>query len=64
LANQLRYIIEQTNFTFNGKQFTPITISCGVTEFIDDDTPETAFERADNALYKAKQQGRNQCCHD
>ncbi len=64
LANQLRYIIEQTNFTFNGKQFTPITISCGVTEFIDDDTQETAFERADNALYKAKQQGRNLCCHD
>jgi diguanylate cyclase len=64
LANQLRYIIEQTDFNYNGKQFTPITISCGVTEFIDDDTQETAFERADRALYKAKQQGRNQCCDD
>jgi diguanylate cyclase len=64
LANQLRYIIEQTDFNYNGKQFTPITISCGVTEFIGDDTQETAFERADRALYKAKQQGRNQCCDD
>ncbi|SJM95560.1 Diguanylate cyclase [Crenothrix polyspora] len=64
LANQLRYIIEQTDFNFNGKQFTPITISCGVTEFIADDSAETAFDRADNALYKAKQQGRNLCCDD
>lgn len=64
LANQLRHIIEQTNFNFNGEQFKPITISCGVTEFTDTDSPETAFERADGALYKAKQQGRNQCCPD
>lgn len=64
LANQLRYIIEQTNFMFNSKQFTPITISCGITEFMGDDTQETAFKRADRALYKAKQQGRNQCCED
>jgi diguanylate cyclase len=62
LANQLRYIVEQTDFTFNGKQFAPITISCGITEFIDNDSQESAFERADSALYKAKQQGRNQCC--
>jgi diguanylate cyclase len=62
LANQLRYIIEQTDFNFNGKQSRPITISCGVTEFVQDDSSETAFERADSALYKAKQQGRNQCC--
>ncbi|WP_394752987.1 GGDEF domain-containing protein [Crenothrix sp.] len=64
LANQLRYIIEQTDFNFNGKQSTPITISCGITEFIEDDSAETAFDRADNALYRAKQQGRNLCCDD
>ncbi|SJM95109.1 GGDEF domain-containing protein [Crenothrix polyspora] len=64
LANQLRYVIEQTDFNYNGRQLRPITISCGVTEFMDDDTSETAFERADSALYKAKQQGRNQCCSD
>jgi diguanylate cyclase len=39
-----------------------ITISCGVTEFIQNDTDETAFERADQALYQAKQEGRNRCC--
>jgi diguanylate cyclase len=61
LANQLRKRIEQTGFNSNGSSIS-ITISCGITEFIAGDTDEAAFERADQALYKAKQQGRNQCC--
>ncbi len=36
-----------------------ITASFGVTVFTAGDTPDTAFERADKALYKAKQEGRN-----
>ena len=61
LANQLRQTIEKTGFNSDGVSV-EITLSCGVTEFIGDDTDESAFERADRALYQAKEQGRNQCC--
>ncbi|MCK9396584.1 MAG: GGDEF domain-containing protein [Methylobacter sp.] len=61
LANQLRLTIEKTGFNASGASVA-ITISCGVTEFTPNDTDETAFERADQALYQAKEQGRNQCC--
>ncbi|MGZ4954713.1 MAG: GGDEF domain-containing protein [Methylobacter sp.] len=61
LANQLRKTIEKTGFNASGASVA-ITISCGITEFTLNDTDEIAFERADQALYQAKQQGRNQCC--
>jgi len=61
LANQLRQTIERTGFNASGASVS-ITISCGVTEFITDDTDESAFERADQALYQAKEEGRNRCC--
>jgi diguanylate cyclase len=61
LANQLRQVIENTGFNASGSSV-DITISCGVTEFIGNDTDETAFERADQALYQAKEEGRNRCC--
>jgi diguanylate cyclase len=38
-----------------------ITISCGISQFLDNDTPEHIFERADQALYQAKNDGRNRC---
>lgn len=38
-----------------------ITMSFGITELAQDDTLETAFERADRALYQCKNNGRNQC---
>lgn len=60
-ANQLRQTIENTGFNSSGTSV-DITISCGVTEFIEQDTDESAFERADQALYHAKEQGRNKCC--
>lgn len=36
-----------------------ITISVGYTRVDPDDTPESAFERADQSVYQAKQDGRN-----
>ncbi len=59
-ANKLRKVIEKTAFNSNGKKIS-ITISCGITQFIQDDTGLSAFNRADAALYKAKNNGRNQC---
>ncbi len=38
-----------------------ITMSFGVTAFSQDDDTDAAFERADKALYRAKQAGRNRC---
>lgn len=42
-----------------------ITVSVGLTLLRPDDTPSAAFERADKAVYFAKQNGRNRVCdHD
>ena len=43
----------------SGKQKIPVTVSIGVTEVCTEDTLETLLERADQALYRAKNQGRN-----
>ena len=40
-----------------------ITVSVGFTELREGDTPSGAFERADKAVYYAKQNGRNQVAH-
>lgn len=60
MADELRATIEALRFHFRG---TPVrvTASCGVTEFRDDDVAETIFDRADVALYRAKDGGRNLC---
>jgi len=39
-----------------------ITISIGVSSFVNNDDDMTLLERADEALYRAKQQGSNQVC--
>jgi diguanylate cyclase (GGDEF)-like protein len=39
-----------------------VTVSIGFTEVLAHDTPSAAFERADKAVYHAKQNGRNQVC--
>lgn len=38
-----------------------ITASCGITSFSKGDSHESMFERADKALYAAKDSGRNRC---
>jgi diguanylate cyclase len=44
---------EETKFT--------VTVSIGIAEFNEGDSAEDVFERADKALYDAKENGRNQC---
>jgi len=59
-ANNIRKIIEKTAFNYNGKKIS-ITISCGITQLTAMDTVDSCFNRADKALYSAKENGRNQC---
>jgi diguanylate cyclase len=60
IANQLRTAVEAVRFHFRG---TPVrvTVSCGITELRPDDASEVAFDRADAALYRAKNGGKNLC---
>jgi diguanylate cyclase (GGDEF)-like protein len=39
-----------------------MTVSIGISVLRDNDTPATLFARADQALYRAKRNGRNQVC--
>jgi diguanylate cyclase len=59
-ADKIRAGIETMGFHFHNKPVA-VTASCGITTFHGDDTPETIFDRADRALYRAKDSGRN-CC--
>ncbi len=56
---RLRGNVERHNFPQVGR----ITISVGYTEVRSGDTPSVAFDRADKAVYHAKQNGRNQVHH-
>ncbi len=60
VAEKLRTAVESTGFHFRDQAVT-ITASCGLAEFHDGDSIEQWFERADGALYSAKQKGRNRC---
>lgn len=62
-SEKLRKIIEESPF-HHRDQSVPVTISCGLAQFRSGDTPEQVFERADKALYQAKQSGRNRCVTD
>lgn len=60
VVEKMREAIKKTGFHFRNQAIT-ITASCGLAEFRDGDSVEQWFERADKALYKAKQEGRNRC---
>ncbi|MGM0767842.1 MAG: diguanylate cyclase [Pseudomonadota bacterium] len=55
----LRGYIARLPFHFRGEPVT-ITYSAGLAEFGDDDSEDSVFDRADRALYAAKDGGRNQ----
>jgi diguanylate cyclase len=63
VVEKLRKAIEDCQF-HHGDKAVLITVSGGFTEFKDEDTVETAFERADQFLYKAKRSGKNRCMSD
>jgi diguanylate cyclase len=60
VADELRALIESCGFHYRN-QPVAITVCCGVAEFRESDQPDTVFERADAALYAAKEEGKNRC---
>jgi diguanylate cyclase len=61
VIDKLRSRISESPFNFHGKPV-KITMSFGVAETQDNDNVEQLFERADKALYQAKNNGRDQVC--
>ena len=59
VAEALRKATEAAGFYYRGKKI-HVTISLGLTLARPDDTLSSLLSRADNALYEAKNHGRNQ----
>ena len=59
VLDSIRKSLAKAPFKFKDEPVS-ITASFGLTEFAEQDSSETAFARADQALYQAKSQGRNQ----
>ena len=60
VAEEVRKSVETSGFR-SGKKPITLTISCGYSDFREGDSPDSVFERADQALYQAKGKGKN-CC--
>jgi diguanylate cyclase len=60
MAENIRHIILNSGFNFNGEDVN-LSVSCGISEFNNDDQLDDVFVRADQALYQCKQAGRNRC---
>ncbi|MBH0138850.1 diguanylate cyclase [Pseudomonas syringae pv. tomato] len=58
LLDELRTAVELCPFHFKGERVT-ITVSIGVTALRTGERSDTAIKRADQALYRAKENGRN-----
>ncbi len=63
VAEKLRLIIENHDFEYDGLQLN-VTMTFGVSMFRKGETLETCIARADMALYKGKEAGRNQVSPD
>jgi diguanylate cyclase len=60
IANDVRKSVESLRFHFRGVPVR-VTVSCGITELQTQDGTDSAFDRADSALYRAKRGGKNLC---
>lgn len=58
VAEKIRRQVEE-NFSLDKGQKLSVTISLGLTQFKENDSEDSVFQRADQALYKAKTNGRN-----
>lgn len=60
VLDKVRSVVGRTPFKFKGSPV-QITLSFGLASFGAEDSVESVFERADKALYQAKDNGRDQC---
>lgn len=63
IASRLLKLISGNNLLYKGKSLN-VTMSMGITQLESDDTPDSLIARADKALYKAKENGKNQICSE
>jgi diguanylate cyclase (GGDEF)-like protein len=61
VAEKIRLLAEQHTYVFSGNAL-QVTVSLGLTELHPADTLQSLIARADQALYSAKQSGRNRVC--
>jgi len=61
VAEKIRLLAEQHTYVFTGAAL-QVTVSLGLTELHPGDTLQSLIARADQALYSAKQNGRNRVC--
>lgn len=66
VAERIREEIEAKPFDLGGdhQKSIPITVSIGAATSHEGDTPQAILKRADEALYRAKEQGRNRVVFD
>jgi diguanylate cyclase (GGDEF)-like protein len=64
IAEDIRKNIEQENIELDDGRMTKITVSIGIYTFVPskNDTQNDFIRKADDALYKAKEEGRNRVC--
>jgi diguanylate cyclase (GGDEF)-like protein len=65
VAESMRYGVAELQIPHAGSSHGEVTISAGIAACVAhaDNTPEALLHAADQALYQAKQAGRNQVCH-
>ncbi|MFC2057518.1 diguanylate cyclase [Campylobacterota bacterium] len=63
IAEELRILIEKEPFLIEDGRYIPITVSIGVSAYSEEAKDASMMvSNADNALYSAKENGRNQVC--
>ncbi len=60
VVNRIREKLARTKLRYRSREIA-VTSSCGLAEFRPGEDLEAVFSRADDALYQAKEQGRNRC---